>query len=527
MRKRSLLVAVVCGAMGLALVACVPEVPERHYEEGSEIEATLKGNNGPQSLSSIYEEMDERAEEYAPKVITLEDGTQIQRTPDSDGDSVFAGAPSAYNTASLNADNRGCDSCHQDGLADLVRNMQYKHFDLETGLGTSIGVQDCLMCHNDSSWLQHGLTKQFGSLIHGIHSRDTFKGDCMSCHSATADGQGMALWDIAKYDVLSGILSVENVGGNFSYDQDKLGGSLGLTWWPMGDSELDGLLNDAFEEKSLNTELFENWEISISGMVDKPFSITLGELIEQAPSETFISSEQCILNPPAGEFLANAEVTAVPLSWLLEKAGVQEGATTIMPFGADTYTGYPNTLDNIASEGGWLVYKVNGEPLSYLDGYPCRVWFPDHSFPMSVRWVNEIVIGNDDLHWNEGFGIAGVFGGAGSWIGDDESSAEFANKPNVAICNTYEGQIVPVGTPYKFEGYADAINEQVTAVEFSMDGGATWTRFDTSDSDKKKWVYWTFEYTPEEAGAYVLNVRAVSGDGRVSYRPDRIMINAK
>lgn len=60
-----------------------------------------------------------------------------------------------------------------------------------------------------------------------------------------------------------------------------------------------------------------------------------------------------------------------------------------------------------------------------------------------------------------------------------------------------------------------------------MDGGATWTRFDTSDSDKKKWVYWTFEYTPEEAGAYVLNVRAVSGDGRVSYRPDRIMINAK
>ena len=327
--------------------------------------------------------------------------------------------------------------------------------------------------------------------------------------------------------MLSGILSVENVGGNFSYDQDKLGGSLGLTWWPMGDSELDGLLNDAFEEKPLNTELFENWEISISGMVDKPFSITLGELIEQAPSETFISSEQCILNPPAGEFLANAEVTAVPLSWLLEKAGVQEGATTIMPFGADTYTGYPNTLDNIASEGGWLVYKVNGEPLSYLDGYPCRVWFPDHSFPMSVRWVNEIVVGNDDLHWNEGFGIAGVFGGAGSWIGDDESSAEFANKPNVAICNTYEGQIVPVGTPYKFEGYADAINEQVTAVEFSMDGGATWTRFDTSDSDKKKWVYWTFEYTPEEAGAYVLNVRAVSGDGRVSYRPDRIMINAK
>ncbi len=527
MRKQTLIAMGICGAMVFGLAACVPEVPKQDYGASQDSGVIQADHPEHQSLASIYEEMDVTAEEYAPRVLTLEDGRQVQRTPNSDGDSVFAGAPTAYNTLTLNADNRGCESCHQDGLADLVRNMEYKHFDLETGLGTSIGVQDCLMCHNESSWLQHGLTKQFGSLIHGLHNRDSFKGDCMSCHSATANGEGLLLWDIAKYDVLSGINWTADVQGDFRYDQDKLGGSLGLTWWPMGEADLDVLLNDYFEGAPLDEELFDSWEIAVSGMVDNPFTITLKDLIEQAPSETFISSEQCILNPPAGELLTNAEVTGVPLSWLLEKAGVQEGATTVMPYGADAYSGYANTLENINTEGAWIIYEVNGEPLSYLDGYPCRVWFPDHSFPMSVRWVNEIVVDSEEPHYNEGFGVAGVFGGAGSWIGDENSTAEFMNKPNVAICGTPEGLVVPAGKPYTFEGYADAINEQLTAVEFSMDGGETWTTFDTSDSDKKKWVYWYFTYTPEDPGAYVLQVRAVSGDGRVSYMPDQIMINAK
>lgn len=199
----------------------------------------------------------------------------------------------------------------------------------------------------------------------------------------------------------------------------------------------------------------------------------------------------------------------------------------IMPYGSDSYTGYANTLDSLREEGGWIVYEVQGERLGYLEGYPCRTWFPDHSYPMSVKWVTDIVVQDGEPHYNEGFGIEGVFGGAGSWIGNGDPTVEFKNKPNAAICNTKEGLIIPVGETYSFEGYADAINEQVTAVEFSMDGGETWTTFDTSDSDKKKWVYWHFNFTPEDPGAYVLMVRAVSGDGRVGYYPDKVMVNAK
>ncbi|MCI8366322.1 MAG: molybdopterin-dependent oxidoreductase [Eggerthellaceae bacterium] len=539
MRKRSLCAAVVCGVVGLSLAACVPDVGQDQQQLPAEQAVDVENVNEiakTEGLAGIYEYMDQKTQDYAPKITTLEDGRQVQRTPESGEDSVFPGAQTAYNTFSLNADNRGCDSCHSEGLAEVVANMTYKHFPLSNGMGTNVDVETCLPCHNESDRMMHGLQNQFGSLIHGIHSRESFKGDCMSCHSATADGEGMLLWDVAKYDVLSGISAVENVQGDFTYDQDVRGGNLANTWWPMGDSiggiaaiedTLDYGVNAGFEDKEPSQEEFDNWEITVSGMVDNPFTITLKELIEQAPSETFVSSEQCIINPPSGEFLSNTEVTGVPISWLLEKAGVQEGATTIMPYGADDCSGFANTLENLASEGGWIIYQVEGEMLDYMEGFPARVWFPDHSYPMAVRWISEIAVTDEEPHYNEGFGIAGVFGGAGDWIGNGDPTVEFKNKPNSAICNTPEGLIIPAGQPYTFEGYADAINEQVTAVEFSMDGGATWTSFDTSDSDKKKWVYWYFTFTPEDPGAYVLQVRAVSGDGRVQYYPDKVMVNAK
>lgn len=525
MRKHAIWAAACCGILGCSLVACVPNIEQTVSNQDVSIKA---GDYSPgEGLQGVYDSMANRAKDYAPEIRTLDDGTQIQRTPDSSEDSVFPGSESSYNTYSLNADNRGCDSCHEDGLADLVRNMDYKHFDLETGLGTNIDVKDCKMCHSESSWMQHGLTNQFGSLIHGIHSKDSFKGDCMSCHTATSDGEGLRLWEDAKYDVLSGILPVQNVEGDFSYEQDKLGGSLGLTWWPIGvdDERVDAAFRDDAE---VDPAQFESWEISVTGMVDNPFSITLGELVEQAPSETFISSSQCIINPSSGELLASVEVTGVPVSWLLEKAEVQEGALSLNSIGSDGYTGYGNYLDDVmGEEGGWIIYEVNGRRLTNLEGYPCRIWYPDHSFPMSTKAVTELVVEDAQPHFNEGFGIEGVFGGAGSWIGDEGSAAEFRNKPNVAICNTPEGEIIPIGKPYVFEGYADAFNEQIAAVEFSMDGGQTWTSFDTSDSDKKKWVYWNFSWTPEEEGAYVLSVRAVTDEGRVSYQADEVMVNVK
>ncbi|WP_087881527.1 triple tyrosine motif-containing protein [Arabiibacter massiliensis] len=73
-----------------------------------------------------------------------------------------------------------------------------------------------------------------------------------------------------------------------------------------------------------------------------------------------------------------------------------------------------------------------------------------------------------------------------------------------------------VGEPIVFEGYADDYDHAIKAVEFSMDGGATWTGFSTKGAQAGRWVRWRFVYTPKSPGEYQLKVRSVNDQGKAS-----------
>lgn len=60
-----------------------------------------------------------------------------------------------------------------------------------------------------------------------------------------------------------------------------------------------------------------------------------------------------------------------------------------------------------------------------------------------------------------------------------------------------------------------------------MDGGVTWTRFDTPNVTRDNWVIWNFTYTPEADSAYVLSIRSVTTEGRVTEEPIEVLFNAK
>ena len=73
-----------------------------------------------------------------------------------------------------------------------------------------------------------------------------------------------------------------------------------------------------------------------------------------------------------------------------------------------------------------------------------------------------------------------------------------------------------VGKPMAFEGYADDYDKAIVAMEFSLDGGATWTRHATEGAVAGKVLSWKFVYTPQEPGSYQLRVRSVNEDGTFS-----------
>lgn len=80
------------------------------------------------------------------------------------------------------------------------------------------------------------------------------------------------------------------------------------------------------------------------------------------------------------------------------------------------------------------------------------------------------------------------------------------------------------GKPIAFEGYATDYDKRIIAMEFSMDKGATWTRYETEGASSDKLVHWKFAYTPEAEGVYTLLVRSVNEDGVCSPEPDTVTL---
>ena len=65
-------------------------------------------------------------------------------------------------------------------------------------------------------------------------------------------------------------------------------------------------------------------------------------------------------------------------------------------------------------------------------------------------------------------------------------------------------------------GVAFAGDREVSKVEVSLDGGATWENATLKEPlSGYTWVVWALEWTPEKAGSRSIMVRAVDGLGNV------------
>lgn len=73
-----------------------------------------------------------------------------------------------------------------------------------------------------------------------------------------------------------------------------------------------------------------------------------------------------------------------------------------------------------------------------------------------------------------------------------------------------------VGEPLHLEGCAYDFGHSIAAIEFSLDGGATWTRYEMPCTNDYQNVTWQFDFIPPVAGHHVLHARSVNDDGRAS-----------
>ena len=127
------------------------------------------------------------------------------------------------------------------------------------------------------------------------------------------------------------------------------------------------------------------YRLTVDGLVETPLILTYGS-VTQYPS---ISEDVWLVCP--GVFEDQREWTGVPVTTLLEEAGVKPEASQVTFYGSDGYTSTLSLRDT-SQDGVFLAYKVDGQTLPKADGYPVRLVVKDKPGAYWVRWVVRIEV---------------------------------------------------------------------------------------------------------------------------------------
>ncbi len=237
--------------------------------------------------------------------------------------------------------------------------------------------------------------------------------------------------------------------------------------------------------------------LKIHGLVERPQSLSLHELMHDLPRFEIAAVSQCAGNSrlyarprTAGAQWANGSMsnglyTGVRLKDVLDRAGVKAGAGHVLFGGLDEpiLPEAPKfvkslSLDHARDGEVMLAFAMNGEQLPMLNGFPLKLIVPGWSAVYWIKMLNniEVMEHSDPSVWTTrsyrvpdtpnytvepeqtGYGMIPVT----------------RNLPRSFVTNLKSGDTVPVGAPQLVRGIAFGGDRGVAAVDLSLDGGRSW-----------------------------------------------------
>src|SRR5437660_7752132 len=259
-----------------------------------------------------------------------------------------------------------------------------------------------------------------------------------------------------------------------------------------------------------------SYQLRIDGAVREPFSLSYRQLRDM-PAETRVATLECAGNSrvflvPQVEgaqwelgAVGNAEWTGVPLSALLERAGIEQDACEIVLEGADRGTpkekplppgpiAYARSLprDKAIQPEVLIAYQMNGRDLPLDHGFPLRAIVPGHYGMASVKWLTRIRAVREPF---QGYWQTSDYG---YW---DDLDGQPVRRPLGEIHIKYEiarPAVYATLEPdqvYTVSGAAWAGETDITAVSVSADGGRTWAAAAFLDpAQRHAWRRWKFDW---------------------------------
>ena len=277
------------------------------------------------------------------------------------------------------------------------------------------------------------------------------------------------------------------------------------------------------------------YELAVAGHVRKPMRLRLDDL-KARPATTLAVTLECAGNgrsrisprplsqPWVMEAVGNAEWTGTPLGPLLREAGVMDGAVDVVFTGLDCgiqggvdqlYERSLSLADAMRDEV-LLAYAINGQPLPPQHGFPLRVIVPGWYGMTHVKWLRSITVLDRDF---AGFQQATAY-----------HYRTVEGDPGVPVTRMLpRALMVPPGVPdfmsrarfvepslQLIEGRAWSGRGEIMKVEFSSDGGVTWSATELEPmASPYGWRGWSFRWDATREDEYELCVRATDSAGNV------------
>ena len=239
------------------------------------------------------------------------------------------------------------------------------------------------------------------------------------------------------------------------------------------------------------------WSVRVGGLVDTPLELTYDALLAMDLVEEHVTIA-CVSNEVGGDLVGNARWTGVRLVEVLERAGLQAGATQLIGRSVDGFTvGFPPELVFDGREP-LIALAMNGDPLPAAHGYPARLIVPGlYGYVSATKWLSEI-----ELTTWDAFNAYWIRRG---WA--KEAPVKTQSRIDLPRGRVAAGEVVVAGVAW-------APLHGVAAVEVAVDGGEWMPCEITEPLSSHAWVQWrgTVQLSP---GTHGIAVRATDGTGYV------------
>ncbi len=226
----------------------------------------------------------------------------------------------------------------------------------------------------------------------------------------------------------------------------------------------------------------EQHRLVLHGLVERPLSFSV-EALDRYPQVSRIQFLECSGNSGAGiapepvqgtasalhGLVAASEWGGVPLSVLLEEAGVKSEGKWIVVDGADAAIMSRSVpMEKVLDDAIVALYQ-NGERLRPSNGYPMRLFLPGWEGNVCVKWLRTIKVTdqpamtrNETSHYSD--------------LMDDGIATLFTFPMGVKSVITSPSPGLTMGPPglYQVSGIAWTGAGKIRRVEVSADGGKSW-----------------------------------------------------